>query len=172
LEKQLLREILELDKLQSRQIRTLAALGLPCCVTLRFMTDHYQHDAAIVQKIVARLPDVRAIYRYGSAGTKYERKVSDIDIAILASRIVPLQEMLELAGELTVLTGREIDLHDLRKLPVSLRVQIVLDGKRLYCKDRAAAEAYDSRTLSEYVRLNEERRYILNDIKRREQIYG
>ncbi len=70
------------------------------------------------------------------------------------------------------LTGRDIDLHDMQKLPVTLRVQIVLQGKRIYCMDRVAAETYDSHTLSDYVRLNEERQFILQDIQQREQIYG
>ena len=36
--------------------------------------------------------------------------------------------------------------------------------------DRVAAEIYDTHTLSDYVRLNEERHLILKDIQRREQI--
>lgn len=136
------------------------------------MTDKYYIDSLIIETIIAKLPDVQAIYRYGSAGSIYERPDSDIDIAILASRIVSLQEKTELASTLMNLTGREIDLQDLRKLPVTLRVQIVLEGTRIYCVDRVAAEAYDTHALSDYVRLNEERKLILKDIQQREQIYG
>ena len=134
------------------------------------MTDKYHFDPLIIKTITAKLPDVQAIYRYGSAGSIYERPDSDIDIAILASRIVPFQEMIELAATLMGLTERDIDLHDLRKLPVTLRVQIVLQGKRIYCVDCVAAETYDSHTLSDYVRLNEERHLIIKDIQQREQI--
>lgn len=74
--------------------------------------------------------------------------------------------MTELVATLMSLTGRDIDLHDLRKLPVTLRVQIVLQGTRIYCVDRVAAEIHDSHTLSDYVRLNEERYLILKDIQR------
>lgn len=136
------------------------------------MTEKYYLDSLIVKTILAKFPDVQAIYRYGSAGSVYERQDSDIDIAILASHIVPFQEITELVATLMSLTGRDIDFHDLRKLPVTLRVQIVLQGTRIYSVDRVAAESYDSHTLSEYVRLNEERRLILKDIQQREQIYG
>ena len=136
------------------------------------MTEKYHLDPLIVKTIIAELPDVQAIYRYGSAGSIYERQDSDIDIAILAGHIVPFQEITKLTATLMDLTGRDIDLHDLQKLPVTLRVQIVLQGKRIYCMDRVAAETYDSHTLSDYVRLNEERRLILKDIQQREQIYG
>ena len=63
-------------------------------------------------------------------------------------------------------------LNDMQKLPVTLRVQIILQGERIFCKDQVTAETYDSHTLSDYVRLNEERQYILKDIQQREQIYG
>lgn len=136
------------------------------------MKEKYPLDSLIIKTIIAELPDVQAIYRYGSAGSIYERADSDIDIAILASRVVSFQKITELAATLMAVTERDIDINDLKKLPVTLRVQIVLQGERIFCKDQVAAETYDSHTLSDYVRLNEERRYILKDIQQREQIYG
>ena len=136
------------------------------------MKEVYPLDPLIIKTIIAELPDVLAIYRYGSAGSKYERPDSDIDIAILANHIVPFQKMTELAATLMDVTERDIDISDLQKLPVTLRVQIVLQGERIFCEDQVAAETYDTHTLSDYVRLNEERRYILKDIQQRERIYG
>ena len=136
------------------------------------MKEKYPLDPLIIKTIIAEVPDVQAIYRYGSAGSKYERHDSDIDIAILANAIVPFQKMTELAATLQDVTERDIDINDLQKLPVTLRVQIVLQGERIFCEDQVAAETYDTHTLSDYVRLNEERQYILKDIQQREQIYG
>jgi predicted nucleotidyltransferase len=136
------------------------------------MKEVYPLDPLIIKTIIAELPDVQAIYRYGSAGSVYERQDSDIDIAILASHIVPFQKMTELTAMLMDVTEHDVDLNDMQKLPVTLRVQIILQGERIFCKDQVAAETYDSHTLSDYVRLNEERQYILKDIQQREQIYG
>ncbi len=136
------------------------------------MKNIYPLDPIIIKTINTELADVQAIYRYGSAGSIYERQDSDIDIAILASCVVPFQEMMKLTESLVSITERDVDIHDMQKLPVTLRVQIVLQGTRIYCKDHAVSEAYDSNTLSDYVRLNEERQYILKDIQQREQIYG
>lgn len=91
---------------------------------------------------------------------------------MLAAHPLTLVEKLQLAAKLSRLTGRDVDLNDLRSLPVTLRVQIVMEGVRLYAKSIPAAEEYDSRTLSDYVRLNEERRGILDDIRRRSSIHG
>lgn len=129
-------------------------------------------DEQIVAALCARLPDLQALYRYGSAGGAYARPDSDIDLAVLAGHRLAFDETIQLASQLSLLTGQDVDFHDLRTLPVTLRVQIVLDGVRLYAASAAAAEEYDSRTLSDYVRLNEERRGILQDIRRRGRIHG
>lgn len=129
-------------------------------------------DERMVTALRERLPDLQAVYRYGSAGGIHARADSDIDLAILAEHRLTLDETVQLAADLSLLTGQDVDLHDLRVLPVTLRVQIVLDGVRLYAASAAAAEEYDSRTLSDYVRLNEERRGILEDIRARGRIHG
>ena len=128
-------------------------------------------DAAIVAALQAGLPGLREVYRYGSAGSGFERADSDIDLAVLADRPLAFDELSRLSVELARLTGRNVDLNDLQLLPVTLRVQIVVDGCRLFAADSGAADEYAARTLSDYARLNEERRYILEDVRRRGSIY-
>ena len=129
-------------------------------------------DERMLAVLRAGIPDLQAVYRYGSAGGPYERTESDIDLAVLAARPVGFTQLTRLAAELAQLTGKEADLHDMRRLPVSLRVQIVTGGVRLFAAQRGAVEEYDSRVLSDYVRLNEERRGILDDIRARGSIHG
>lgn len=129
-------------------------------------------DAAVVAALQAGLPGLRAAYRYGSAGGSYERADSDIDLAVLADRSLSFEERMQLSVEMMRLTGRDIDLNDLRQLPVTLRVQIVVDGCRLFAADEGSADEYAARTMSDYARLNEERRYILDDVRQRGSIYG
>lgn len=132
----------------------------------------HSNDAAIVAALQAGLPGLRAVYRYGSAGGDFERADSDIDLAVLADQRLSLDELSRLSVDLMRLTGREVDLNDLHRLPVTLRVQIVVDGCRLFAADIGAADEYAARTLSDYARLNEERREILADVRRRGSIYG
>lgn len=129
-------------------------------------------DAAVVALLHDALPGLRAVYRYGSSGSEYERADSDIDLAVLADRPLAFDELSRLTVGLMRLTGREVDLNDLRRLPVTLRVQIVAGGCRLFAADLGAADEYAARTLSDYARLNEERRDILDDVRRRGSIYG
>ncbi len=129
-------------------------------------------DRRIVAVLCGALPGLQAIYRYGSAGTLHERAESDIDLAVLAAVPFGAETLLQLAGVLGGLTGKDIDLHDMRRLPVTLRVRIVTEGFRLFAADRAASEEYDSRVLSDYAFLNEARRGILADIRARGRIHG
>ncbi|MBI3523378.1 MAG: nucleotidyltransferase domain-containing protein [Betaproteobacteria bacterium] len=129
-------------------------------------------DAAIIAALQAGLPDLRVAYRYGSAGGAYQRADSDIDLAVLTDRRLGFDELSRLRVELMRLTGRDVDLNDLRQLPVTLRVQIVADGCRLFAANIGAADEYAARTLADYARLNEERKGILEDVWRRGSIYG
>lgn len=133
---------------------------------------HHPLDDTIVTHLRETVPGLHAIYRYGTAGGVYERTESDIDLAILADKPLDMTEQIQLGTQLMRRCGRDIDLNDMRALPLGLKLQIILDGARLYATDIAAAEEYDSRVLSDYVRLNEERREILNDIAQRGRIYG
>lgn len=133
---------------------------------------HHPLDADIVATLKDALPDLRLVYRYGSAGGPFQRPDSDLDLAVLAGHRLTFDERLNLAVELAAVAGCDVDLNDLRALPVTLRVQIVLDGALLYAADAVEAQAYATHTLSDYVRLNEERRAILADIRARHRIHG
>ena len=129
-------------------------------------------DVRIVARLQESLPGVQAVYRYGSAGSAYERPDSDIDLAVLLDAPLAFSRLHQIAADLAQLTGRDIDLNDMRRLPVTLRVQIVTQGVRLFAASHAAAEEYDSRVLSDYVHLNEARRGIIEDVRSRGSIHG
>jgi predicted nucleotidyltransferase len=141
-------------------------------MSIHTFTDLAALDEEIVSTLNAELPGLQAVYRYGSAGGVYERAGSDIDLAVLAEAPLDFTKQCRLAGELARLTGRDIDLNDMRRLPVTLRVQIVTGGQRLFAANLAAAEEYDSRVLSDYAYLNEARRGILDDVRARGSIHG
>ena len=129
-------------------------------------------DDALVALLRDGLPALLAVYRYGSAGTVFERPESDLDLAVLAEAPVDFATRARLTAELAQMLGRDVDLNDMRSLPVTLRVQIVTGGARLFAVESAWLEAYESRVLSDYAYLNEKRRPILEDIRARGSIFG
>lgn len=126
----------------------------------------------IIDRILQAIPEVWSIHRFGSADTPFERSDSDIDLAILTSK--PLSSLVrwELAQDLARQLRRDVDLVDLRSASTVLRQQVFQHGQRIYCANRFLADEFESRTLSDYVRLNEARLSILNEIYERGRIYA
>lgn len=129
-------------------------------------------DAAIVAAARAACPGLRAVYRFGSAGGMFERPDSDLDVAVLVDAKLDFEDRLDLAVALSAKVNRDVDVVDMRAIPVALRIQIVVSGARLYAADANEASAYETHTFSDYAHLNEARRAILDDIRQRGRIHG
>ncbi len=71
------------------------------------------HDA-IVRLLVQAVPDLIAVYSFGSQASGQARESSDVDLAVLARQPLPSVRRFELEQELAGLLHREVDLVDLR----------------------------------------------------------
>ena len=129
-------------------------------------------EHALVEKIHSEIPDVLAVYLFGSAATGELRPDSDIDLAVLCTTPLPATRLWSLAQSLAVSARRDVDLIDLRSASTVMRAQVVSTGKRLFCANETVCSEFEDRVYSDYARLNEERRHILDDIRERGRIYG
>jgi len=132
----------------------------------------YQLPPETVEKICASLPDVMAVYLFGSAASGKMHPESDIDMAVLADSPIDPEKLWKLAQDMAAMLGLEVDIIDLRQASTVMRMQIVEGGKRLYCRDQAACDALEDFVFSDFARLNEERAGILEDVERRGAVYG
>lgn len=130
------------------------------------------HDTQIVETLKSVVPELLALYRFGSHGSAFERKDSDIDIAVLGRRPLEPRLIWDLSQELASKLGREVELVDLVNASTVLRAQVVAFGVRLFCADPGYCEPFEDYILSAYAHLNEERRGILSDVMHRGSIYG
>ncbi|MCK5914879.1 MAG: nucleotidyltransferase domain-containing protein [Deltaproteobacteria bacterium] len=126
----------------------------------------------IIETICGTVSDCLAIYRFGTWGTTDQRPDSDIDLAVLAGSPLDTVVCLNLAQQLASIVGRDVDLVDLSKASSVLRMQIVASGERFFCASDSEAESFEDLAFSSYVRFNEERRFILEDVKKRGNVYG
>ena len=133
------------------------------------MKEKYQQ---IVDVILRELPDVEAVYLFGSAASGLSRKDSDVDIAILPAKILSSVERWKIGGEVAYALKKEIDLIDLRQTSTVMRFQIISTGICLYSHDTSSREIFEDFVYSSYLRFNEERKDLLMDIQRRGRIYG
>ena len=126
----------------------------------------------LVLQLQKDIPGLFAVYRFGSWGTTAERADSDIDLAVLAT--IPLESVRrwELAQQLAVIAGRNVDLVELSAASTVMRAQAVAQGERVFCADETRCSEFEDFVYSDYARLNEERRAILDDIRERGSVYG
>jgi uncharacterized protein len=126
----------------------------------------------IVDLLCKQLQGVIAIYAFGSWETAHQRPTSDIDLAVLLRRSMDSVQLWEVAQSIAKLSGKDVDLVDLLRASTIMRAQVISTGKRLYVSDRPSSEQFEDQVYSAYVRFNEERKCILEDIKQRGTVYG
>lgn len=119
----------------------------------------------IIRRVREALPQVQAIYRYGSTASGTAGLESDVDVGLLLApggdaAGVDLK-LFRLGGALGAELGRPVDLVDLRRASTVLCKEVLAMGSRIDAGDERAADEFEMLTLSYYQRLNRERCEIL-----------
>lgn len=83
---------------------------------------------------------VRLIVVFGSCARGRARPDSDLDIAVDAGAVMTARQHLSLVGALAELTGRPVDLVDLRTVGEPLLGQILQHGQRISGSDEVHAQ--------------------------------
>jgi predicted nucleotidyltransferase len=102
--------------------------------------------------VVSAMPDVVAVYVFGSAATGHHGPESDLDIALLGSRPLPARDLYDLARSLEVELGIDVDLVDLMTASTVLKYEVITRGRRVHCVDPGTVIVFEARCLSEYGR--------------------
>ena len=129
-------------------------------------------DNALIEHIRKSVPDLIALYRFGSQAKGTARPDSDIDLAILARDPIPNIRRFEIAQELAAQLHLDVDLVDLRTASTVMRMQVLSTGTCLDAPDEPAHREFEMYAYSDYARLNEERREIVKGITERGVVYG
>lgn len=129
-------------------------------------------DAKAVAEIRAALPEVVAIYRFGSSADGTVGRESDVDLAVLTTLPLDAAARFDLQERLAVALRRPVDLVDLRSVSPVMAIQVIARGVLLYDANAATRGAFEDRVFGAYARLNEERRGILDRIAVEGTVYG
>ncbi len=130
------------------------------------------NDQALIQFLRQSIPDLIALYRFGSHVKGNTRQDSDIDLAVLTGDPIPALRRFELAQELAARLHRDVDLLDLRTATTVMRMQVISTGECLDSPNGPARREFEMYVYADYARLNEERRGILNRVRASGVIYG
>lgn len=89
-----------------------------------------------VHDFLAKQPDIMLAVVFGSMARGEAGPDSDLDLAIYADP-APLsaRRKLALIGELSKITGRPVDLVDLRTADVLIRREALTSGKRIFARN-------------------------------------
>jgi hypothetical protein len=101
-----------------------------------------------------------------------DRRSSGVTVTLTLRSFRVSVSIWDLKNELALRLAREVDLIDLAAASTVMQAQVVTRGERLFCSDSAYCETFEDRVLSAYARLNEGRRDILRDIRKRGSVYG
>ncbi len=130
------------------------------------------HQEAIIRLIRDQIDDPVAIYLFGSMAADAVHESSDIDIAVLPQSPLSNKERWNLQQELAIALRVDVDLVDLLSASTVMRVQIVSTGEVLFEGDATRRAEFEMVTFSMYARFNQERREILDQVKREGRVYG
>jgi predicted nucleotidyltransferase len=116
------------------------------------------------EKLLSTFPNLLAIYVFGSFGTQYEIDTSDLDLALISPTPLDPVQLWYLAQEIARKIDRDVDLVDLREASTVFRFQVITNGSRIYCRNKIDCDFLETSYISMYLRLNEERKEMINDI--------
>ncbi|QXI53289.1 MULTISPECIES: type VII toxin-antitoxin system MntA family adenylyltransferase antitoxin [Pseudomonas] len=126
---------------------------------------------ALLTHLQNHLPDLLAVYLFGSHAQGTAGPDSDVDLAVLLSGTVDPVSLWQLSGDLADIVGSPVDLIDLRAATTVMQYQIVTRGRRLWAKD-VQAGLFECFILSEKTALDETRAGLLKDIQEQGSVYG
>lgn len=126
----------------------------------------------MIEYIGRAVPNLIALYRFGSQAQGTARPGSDVDLGVLAQAPIPAMRVFELAQELALHLHRDVDLVDLRTASTVMRMQVISTGTCLNALNEPARREFEMYAYSDYARLNEERRDILKRITQSGVVYG
>lgn len=134
--------------------------------------DDLERVRAAVATIRAAMPDVQAIYRFGSMAAGTDGPGSDLDLAVLGRHPLDPVVRFDLQEQLASVVRRAVDLVDLRAASPVMVMQVLAAGELLHDSAPEARGLFEDRAYGTYARLNEERRGILERVAAEGTVYG
>lgn len=142
--------------MRDRPSRFLAVLASPWASAYHCRVNNSPSLDALLGLLRQRLRGLQGIWLFGSEARGTARTGSDVDLAVLGQAPFDAVQIFDLGLELGVLAGRDVDLVDLRRLPVVLQKEVLVGGKLVSPIDAAACAAFESESIAKYVAFRDE----------------
>ena len=108
-------------------------------------------SSAAIQRVLEDRSDVGLAYLFGSAARGEECTSSDLDVAVLFTRVPEGRDLDRLATELQAAAHRRIDLVILNTAPPLLAHEVTATGRLLVCRDEDERVRFETRAIARYL---------------------
>lgn len=125
----------------------------------------------IIDMLKKEIPKLQALYIFGSYADGTATNTSDIDIAYLTTEALTSTQRWDISQKLAILLSRDIDLIELTETNTIFRYQILSKGTRIY-GEGYDVENFETLAYSFYLRFQEERKPIVDEILKNRSIFG
>lgn len=125
----------------------------------------------VIELLRSQLPELMAIYAFGSVVVGQADAESDLDLAVLVRGYADPVQLFDLSGRLADIAGRPVDLLDFRAASTVMQHQVLNTGVRLWAEG-VEAGLFECAVLSEKTALDEARAGLLADIAARGTVHG
>ena len=125
----------------------------------------------IVDTLKREIPELQALYLFGSQNDGTASSKSDVDIAYLSTVSLSSLERWEIAEKLASLLSLDVDLITLSQTNTIFRYQILSTAERIY-GEGYEVESFETLAYSFYLRFQEERKPIVDAIIENRSVFG
>ncbi len=104
----------------------------------------------IKENILTRLkkiPEVKAVYLFGSYANRKEKPISDIDICVITEREITKFKKLEIRS----FSWKNVDISIFWDLPIAIKSKVLKEGVELFCRDDKFLNKVMVSTMKEYL---------------------
>lgn len=113
------------------------------------------------QEIIGALrPHTEFVYLLGSYGTDRFNAESDIDLAAYFKEYVDFNQRLQLSSKISELTGRDVDLVDMRNIDPIFARQVIETGRLILDNNHSILVNWQVTQLAKYIDFKMDRRAI------------
>jgi len=125
----------------------------------------------IIDSLISDIEELQAVYIFGSQNDGTDMGSSDVDIAYLSKKVLSNVERWDVSQKLASLLSKDVDLIELSTTNTIFRYQILSKSSRIYGKGYDV-ESFETLAYSFYLRFQEERQPIVDEIIKNKSIFG
>lgn len=124
-----------------------------------------------IDTLKQEIPKLQALYIFGSYADGTATNTSDIDMAYLTAEALSPTQRWDISQKLAILLSHDVDLIELSGTNTIFRYQILSEGTRIY-GEGYDVESFETLAYSFYLRFQEERKPIIDEILKNRSVFG